>query len=210
MAFDLDGTLIDARHRQVGVAVEVVREAGGVGLDTARFWRAKRDGSSTAGALVSLGLDPVLATTIADRWRARIEAAEWLAQDRALPGAVRVLGRLRAAGRRIAVLTARRSAEGAAASLDAAGLAPFVDELSVVDPGAAVAEKARALRAWRASSFIGDTEADGAASAEACVPFVAVTTGQRSSSYLAARGYHVARSLTAAVQRLERQRASTQ
>jgi phosphoglycolate phosphatase-like HAD superfamily hydrolase len=199
LAFDLDGTLIDARRRQVGVAAEALAWATGEALDGARFWRAKRGGATTSGALRALGYPAETADRVARRWAALIEADEWLDRDRPLGGVKRVVEVLCAAGAVITVLTARRRPSGAERSLQVCGLSAAVHELIVVDPGVAAAAKAQALRRCRASAFVGDTDSDGAASRAAGVPFAAVSTGQRSAAYLRARGYFVARSLGAAL-----------
>jgi phosphoglycolate phosphatase len=204
MAFDLDGTLIDARDRQVGVASEVLASQVGKELDESRFWRAKRAGATTAQALERIGYAPAVAERAAEAWRQRIESDDWLARDRALPGVARVLAALQRAGESIFVITARTRALGAARSLDAAGLTSLVDRLEVVDPRSAGTAKSASLRRWCAASFIGDTESDGAASRSAGVPFIAVHTGQRAPSYLRARGFDSEGSLSAAVRSLSR------
>ncbi len=199
IALDLDGTLIDARVRQVGVASEALAALAGESLDEERFWQAKRVGASTREALETLGYPSETAASVARRWGERIESDEWLRRDRALTGAREVLADLRA-GHRIAVLTARREADGARLSLACAGLEELVDEVCVVDPARAADAKASALARYRAAGFIGDTESDGEAARRAGVRFRAVSTGQRSSSYLQARGYDPLPSLRDAVE----------
>jgi phosphoglycolate phosphatase-like HAD superfamily hydrolase len=112
------------------------------------------------------------------------------------------LASLQAQGTRVIVVTARTRPAGAALSLQAAGLRELIDELVVVDPRAAVAEKARALRRSEAVAFVGDSESDGAAAATAAVPFAAVATGQRSRRMLQAGGWPVYDSLRAALRSL--------
>ena len=202
LAFDLDGTLIDARHRQVEVTAWMIGQHGGGTLDRTRFWRFKRGGMNTAAALARLGYGTDLVETVARGWPDQMETDLWLDQDRALPGVTRVLGRLRADGARIAVITARRRAEGAKRSLAAAHLSDFVDDVSAVAPAEAAAAKARRLRELGAEWFVGDTDSDGTAARAAGVPFVAVSTGQRSGGWLQALGYQPAGSLHAAVARL--------
>ena len=191
IALDLDGTLIDARVRQVGVASEALAALAGESLDEV--------GASTREALETLGYPSETAASVARRWGERIESDEWLRRDRALTGAREVLADLRA-GHRIAVLTARREADGARLSLACAGLEELVDEVCVVDPARAADAKASALARYRAAGFIGDTESDGEAARRAGVRFRAVSTGQRSSSYLQARGYDPLPSLRDAVE----------
>ena len=199
LVLDLDGTLLDARLRQVGVAAEAVRELTGRHLEEDAFWTAKREGATTFSALSELGFAAADARAVAERWAARVESEEWLARDRALPGVASVLGDLRNRFAAVVVLTARRRVEGARASLAAAGLADLVDEVTVVDPSVSVEAKAEVLGRRRPAAFVGDTESDGEAAVRAQTWFTAVATGQRSASYLAARGYHVAGTLRAAL-----------
>jgi phosphoglycolate phosphatase-like HAD superfamily hydrolase len=202
VAFDLDGTLIDARHRQVEVTAWLLSEHGAQALDPVRFWRLKRAGAPTSVALQRLGYDAAVVGAVAAAWPGHMESDPWLAQDRALPGVKRVLQRLRADGREIAVLTARRRAAGAPRSLAAAGLTACVDDVWVVEPEQARSAKAQRLRALCPAWFIGDTDSDGAAARTAEVPFRAVSTGQRSPGYLRGHGYEPLRSLHAAVSML--------
>ncbi len=209
VALDLDGTLIDARLRQVGVAAEALAWASAGRLDETRFWRFKRAGATTQGALLRLGYPEAVADLVAARWAERIEAADWLERDRALPGVAAALRRLRSAECPITVITARREADGAATSLAAAGLAPLVDGLRVVDPGNAAVAKAAVLRELGAPPFIGDSESDADAAARAEVCFVAVASGQRSRGYLARRGVVVAETLAGALRTLEARAPTT-
>jgi phosphoglycolate phosphatase-like HAD superfamily hydrolase len=199
IALDLDGTLIDARLRQVGVAAEALQSVCGAELDEDAFWALKREGANTADALVRMGFSPPVASSVAERWAARIESEEWLARDLALPGAVHAVASLPGP---VVVLTARRRAEGATLSLRSAGLLDHVDSVVVVNPARAVAEKARALADGGAVAFVGDTTSDGEAARLADVPFTAVDTGQRSAEYLRAAGFAVAGTLGAALRDL--------
>jgi phosphoglycolate phosphatase-like HAD superfamily hydrolase len=202
-AFDLDGTLIDARARQVAVAARALAETTGARLDEARFWRLKRAGASTAAAVEALGCAPEIATNVARLWSERIEGDEWLALDRALPGAREVLRRMRGHGAEVVVITARRRADGARRSVSGAELDGLIDHLIVVSPSRAVSEKAAGLRRLRASWFIGDTASDGEAARAAGIRFGAVMTGQRSGGCLRNAGFEPQRSLTAAVRMLD-------
>ncbi len=198
IALDLDGTLIDARPRQVGVATEALAELAGESLDEERFWQAKRAGASTGEALEALGHPCDTAAEVARLWAQRIESVQWLRRDRALTGARQALSDLCGAG--IAVLTARQSSHGARLSLACAGLEDLVDELFVVEPMTAAAGKAGILAQRRPAVFIGDTESDGEAARRAGVRFRAVATGQRSDAFLRSRGYDPLPSLHAALE----------
>ncbi|HEX8101730.1 MAG TPA: hypothetical protein VF533_03890, partial [Solirubrobacteraceae bacterium] len=75
VVFDLDGTLLDCRARQVALA----RHVAGARLDDDRFWAAKRAGATTADALAAQGFGD--ARALAARWVELVERDEWLALD---------------------------------------------------------------------------------------------------------------------------------
>lgn len=181
VALDLDGTLLDCRPRQVRLAAQLA----GPGFDGDAFWAAKRHGATTAAALESLGVEPGRAAAIAREWAAVIEDDGWLAVDPLLPGACPALAALAAAGRPAMILTARRRADAVRAQVVGLGLRVPVE---VVDPRDAVARKAAVLRERGAAAFVGDTESDARAAADAGVPFLAVGTGQRHPQWLRERG----------------------
>ena len=189
LALDLDGTLIDAETRQVGVLWELLEtEPGLPALDPAEFWRRKRAGATTRGALAALGVGEAAAERLAGRWLAAVEDPAWLRRDRLLPGVAATLERLRERGERPLILTARRHPDRAREQVAALGLLRWCAAVRVVDPAEAEAAKAAELRVLGARGMVGDSESDARAAALAGVPFAAVSSGQRSREYLRARG----------------------
>lgn len=201
LAFDLDGTLIACRDRQVAVAAALAREAGVGNFRPDRFWALKRRGRTTREALEDLGT--AQAESLAGRWVDMVEADRWLRLDGLVPGAVRCLEALRAAGHEAVLVTARRRADAVRAQVDALGLGRLLADIRVVPPTTAVAAKASALADSGAGGYVGDAETDAAAADAAGVPFAAVGYGQRDPDYLRARGIEpVHGELTAAVDAL--------
>jgi phosphoglycolate phosphatase-like HAD superfamily hydrolase len=185
---DLDGTLIEAEARQTGLAVSLASELNLPQLAPAEFWRLKREGASTRGALISLGWQVDDAARLAEDWAARIEFPEWLLFDKPLPGVVESLSLLRSSGFRPVVVTARRDRYALGAQLDRLALSEHIADVIVVDPMEAVRGKATALLRLDAVGYVGDTETDAQAAADGGVPFAAVSTGQRSETFLRSRG----------------------
>ncbi|MEM7733116.1 MAG: hypothetical protein AAF280_10075 [Pseudomonadota bacterium] len=179
LGIDLDGTVLDCRPRQQTVLAELYHEAR-PHLDA--IWQMKRDGVSTAKALMALDLDPGIG--FAQRWLDRIEQEDVLARDTVMAEAEVALARMR---RRVDLhlITSRQSRDGVMQTLVRLGLSGLFAHVEVVStgPGAAKA-KAQHLRASRAVAHCGDSEVDGAAAQAAKLPFWAVTCGQRSGGFL--------------------------
>lgn len=191
VAFDLDGTLLDARARQV----EALRAAC-LALDEPQpvyddFWNLKRGGETTAGALHQVGYGRERAGRLSDWWVLHVEDEAMQLHDTLLPGAVEALDACRHGKFSARILTARSQPQFVRQQLARHKLLPLTDQVAVVSPANASAEKAAILLQWEAVVLIGDTESDAQAAQLATVPFMAVTCGQRSSAFLQARGFDV-------------------
>jgi phosphoglycolate phosphatase-like HAD superfamily hydrolase len=203
LVLDLDGTLIDAERRQCGLAGAAVRAAGfEQGFDARRFWSLKREGANTRRAFSQMGIGPPVREAAADYWDRHVEAPDWLAKDRLLPEAEEALCWLREHGVRASILTARRCEDRVRAQVERLGLRRRCEELIVVPLDAAARRKAEALSRLKPLGFVGDSEIDGGAAKEAGVPFLAVSTGQRSENFLRALGFECVDSLLEACRRL--------
>ncbi len=185
VALDLDGTLVDARERQVGLTVAIIGELGLAPIDEGAFWERKRAGARTAEALMSLGVPTDGAAEVQRLWIERVERREWLERDALLDGAVDAVAAMCTDGAEPFVLTARRDAEAVAWQIERLGLGL---DLEVVDPADAAAAKAAVLERRGTAGFIGDAESDAAAADAAGIPFVGVSSGQRSAGFLRAAG----------------------
>jgi phosphoglycolate phosphatase len=181
IVFDLDGTLISCRPRQIA-ALRAVSGLSGVDLST--IWEAKRAGHTTRDALREVGISTKKADEIARRWARVIETPYFLGYDRLLPGAIEALRVCRTWGLRTVILTARQSLRGVIIQSNALRLERLADEFVAVDPRDGVACKAAELQRLSACALIGDSEVDAKAAAAAAVPFIAVSSGQRSPDYL--------------------------
>jgi len=188
IALDLDGTIVDARRRQVAVAMACLAELDVSTVEPAAFWALKRAGRTTEEALTALAVPAEAARRVAERWVAQIEDPRWLRVDQVVPGARAAITALRLSGSRPFILTARRDQAAASAQIESLDLGFGQDDITIVDPRDAAAAKAEALRRQQAMGFIGDTESDALAADLAGVRFVAVATGQRSAEALRRAG----------------------
>jgi phosphoglycolate phosphatase-like HAD superfamily hydrolase len=172
VGFDLDMTLINSRPQILAAFAAVARETGtvidlaavdsrlGIKLeDELAYWFPAAE---TDGAVAVYRRHYVLA------------AADTIA----LPGAAEALAAVRAAGERVAVITAKHPIS-VEPSLRAVGL--VADELYTHVHGA---EKGVVLRDLQPTAYIGDSPPDMAAAVSAGVPAVGVSTGSFSAAEL--------------------------
>jgi len=186
LAFDLDGTLLDARGRQVAVLLRACRAMHEPAPDIDRFWAFKREGESTRASLERLGVAAGRAKRLADWWIEHIEDSAGLALDQVLSGAVEALEMCKRRGLTVNVITARAHPEAVLSQIHQLPLRRVIDDVLVVSPAYAASEKALHLARWNAVVMVGDTESDARAATLAGIPFLAVSCGQRSEPYLRA------------------------
>ena len=180
VGFDLDMTLINSRPAILTSFAEVARETAtaidldavdrrlGIKLDDElAFWFPQ--GQVTMAAVVYR--------------RHYLRLAERMTT--VLPGAREALAAVRAAGRRVVIITAKHPVS-VEPSLRATGLS--VDELFTLVHGP---EKAAVLRRLKAAAYVGDTPPDMTAAVQAGVRAVGVATGSFTGEDLAGAGAEV-------------------
>jgi len=188
VAFDFDGTLVSCAPRQLAVLRAVLRQLDLAMVDAAEHWRLKRSGASTVAALRDQGLSERQATEVGRLWRNEVERLPWLALDAPFRGVRTMLEDLVRRGFDVVLLSARSSPAMLRLQVGQAGIGRFLAEVRPVAPGAVVEEKAAVLRAIEPIAYVGDTESDAQCAQLAGTPFLAVSSGQRSRDFLAARG----------------------
>ncbi|MEM7074436.1 MAG: hypothetical protein AAGA28_05115 [Pseudomonadota bacterium] len=176
---DLDGTVLDCRPRQQAVTLQLVPDAT---PHADALWCFKREGCSTRDALRKLDL--AIPEHFDQNWMHLIERSRYLGLDAALPGAPAALRALSSVAD-LHLITARQNAKGVHDTLARLALDPCFTQVSVVPVGPDSAKtKADCLRATGAVAHCGDSEVDGRSAAMAGIPFWAVTSGQRSETFL--------------------------
>jgi phosphoglycolate phosphatase-like HAD superfamily hydrolase len=184
IGFDLDGTLITCRNKQLSALREAL-QACKVEYDADdAFWQLKRDGATTVDALVQTGLDEARARAVSQAWVERVETWPHMQCDELFEGVTQLLERLKPKAR-LFLLSARQDADLFQRQIAALGLRPLFDIVEVVQSGKeASRQKALRLRAHAAVCYVGDTESDMDAAEQASLPMYVVSTGQRSRSFL--------------------------
>jgi hypothetical protein len=119
VVLDLDGTLLDVRARHAAIAHAWAEEAPAPMLPLLLGLRPEDFGYSVVGPLRRLGVeDEGALSALAAFWKLRFFHDDWMIHDRAAPGAVAFVLRLRAAGALIVYLTARTVQEQLRGTVD--------------------------------------------------------------------------------------------
>ncbi|MDR5751443.1 MULTISPECIES: HAD hydrolase-like protein [unclassified Caballeronia] len=184
IGFDLDGTLITCKAKQLSALGEALETCGVEYASYEQFWQLKRNGATTQAALVATGVEEGQARVVGEAWVECVETWRHMQQDAVFEGVLPLLQSLR--GRvSLFLLSARREPDLFSREVASLGLAELFDSTEVVRSGKdAGRRKADRLREHKALCYFGDTESDMEAAALAGVPIYLVSTGQRSRSYL--------------------------
>jgi predicted dehydrogenase/phosphoglycolate phosphatase-like HAD superfamily hydrolase len=193
---DFDGPILDVSEKYFRVYADFAARKGRPTLEFKRFWDLKRRGASgtcilgeTGPARRSDGLE------LDAFMREVIENEEYLALDQLQNGVAEALSRLHDAGWELVLFTLRRRAAGVAWQLDHFGLESAFDRILVREGNRGrVDEKRELVRDTFGSELssrdvlVGDTELDIAVARALGVRAIAVTSGLREPSALAAAG----------------------
>lgn len=187
LAFDLDGTLISAKEKQTA-ALRACLIRYGLNADTEAYWFLKREGANNFDALRTLGLDTRQARDVATAWAGIVEMPIFCAFDRLSTSTTTKLDTLIKSGADLYLVTARRDPISLKQQLQGLGLSKRFTEMISVDPDRAVLSKSEALLRINPIVFVGDSEVDSQASKLAKIPFIPISSGQRSTSFFAKNG----------------------
>lgn len=187
-AFDLDGTLITCRNRQLTLMKTVLSTYSVIDFDYSTFWSLKRDGLSNISAMNSLGININLSRRVNVDWIGQIEDYYWLMYDSCYDNILESLCKIKEFGNDVFVITARKNKGNLFLQLDQLGLSSVITDCFIARHSVVVEEKEAMLRKTKSDIFFGDTETDYYAAKNAGVNFYASVIGQRSEVYLRSVG----------------------
>lgn len=128
--FDLDGTLIDSKSRLYHLFQYLVPESK---LSYEDYWELKQNKISNETILVNkFGFDEVATQYFVANWMECIEAAEFLAFDKNLPGVKETLDRLSKQAE-LHVCTARQFRQSTIDQLERLGLLSYFNTIMVTE-----------------------------------------------------------------------------
>lgn len=188
---DLDGTILEGRHRHYACYAGILHELGRTPLSLPDYWRMKRRRTPLATQLAASDAAS-LAAEFSRRWQSRIEQDEFLALDVVPEGVPAILAQWQVQGHRLLLATLRHNTDGLHKQLSNLGLTPFFASILVCPHNLGASGKAAAVRTALAEDdkpenwlWIGDTEIDIMAARELGCRVCALTSGLRTADYLA-------------------------
>lgn len=192
---DLDGTLIDSTKRHWVLMQRLLQRyfpAIAGQFDPAVYMQYKADGHSGKQYLTDiLHLEKTKAREIQKEWQEQIEEEEYLELDVLYEDTLPFLQERKQKGEHIVYLTARKNTQGLYRELEQLKIAAYAEQVIVVNPSAAKAEKIAATRALLTSDpqviLIGDTENEQAVAEETGIRSYLLYRGFRSRRYWEAK-----------------------
>lgn len=186
VGMDFDGTIASChvRHQQV------LRVACGFSRQQSiAAWNMKRTGLTTQEALSRIGMNQADAAECAAEWVRLIENPLMLLLDSPIQRALHACRRIAADGHDLVLISARKSTWSLKNQIRSYGVDRLLAGVHVVDPFNARCEKAQVLESLGCAVYVGDTESDLSAAADAGVPFLAVASGMRSADFFRSVGH---------------------
>jgi phosphoglycolate phosphatase len=186
---DLDGPLLDGRHRHYACYRHILLAHGCTPLELDDYWDMKRRRCDRRVQLAASGAE-ALYDTFLRSWLELIETPAFLALDRLQAGALDKLLHWREQGVRLVLATQRHNREALLRQLADLGLDRLFQPVVICDHAEGGAGKARRVaevlgqptgdrRLW-----VGDTEVDVEAARALGCPVWAVWCGLRTEAYL--------------------------
>ena len=186
---DLDGPLLDGKHRHYQCYRDILLEKGFKPVSLSIYWKMKRNCVGRHKLLDASG-----AVAIYDyflkTWVERIEQKKYLVLDRLQNQTVKILKEWKRARARLLLVTMRNNPSTLDWQLKRLGILPLMDKLISVGSLQIGASKSQEVRRQlkqidpEKTLWIGDTEVDIRAARELGVKICAVSCGLRSSDFL--------------------------
>lgn len=180
-AFDLDGTLVGCKEKQLYLWNLAHREIAGTQLNIYKFWEDKKNGKNSSDILRSFGLSEYLTNSICNYWAANIENIEYTPLDR--PTAL-LQKLLKLEIPTLTIITARQKAAIVNIQVQNLIAGRVKYNLFAVNHEDVAKNKAKILIDRKIDVYLGDTEIDYDACKLANIEFQFVSGGQRSSSFM--------------------------
>ncbi len=183
IVFDFDGTLVTCENKQKYALLSILNRNSIIEPELLeKWWKLKREGFSSADALNDLNIPG--AESIAEEWARIIEDFQFALLEKPFSDTIETLDLIKNSNFETIILSARRHKLQLMQTIYRYGFDQYIDDIIITSPIKAASRKAAYLNMIRPYLFIGDTESDFQAAKESNTPFIALSRGQRSYSFL--------------------------
>ncbi|NWK80879.1 HAD hydrolase-like protein [Acinetobacter sp. SwsAc4] len=186
IGFDLDGTLITCREKQVYL-MDILAKVYDINLDKDFFWELKRGGANNIDSLRKMKICENIVLNLNDKWIMDIENLEWLFFDKKIDGVSLFLENLIKKGHSLHLISARNNKFNSLMQLEILNLTKFFKTIDFVSQRKNE-NKSFFLKKRGVHLYIGDTEYDSLSCKESNIQSILVCSGMRNKSYLANLG----------------------
>jgi phosphoglycolate phosphatase-like HAD superfamily hydrolase len=186
---DLDGTVLEERHRHFNCYHDTIIEDGGISLTEDEYWEAKRN-KIDRNTILERSSYPKDYQLFLNKWLNRIEMKKYLEYETLKPKALETLKTWRTISEQIVIVTMREKPRNLMWQVKSLGILPLVDKILRCSPKNEKS-KIEALNCidTNMSVFIGDTEVDMQTARSLGIIAIAVIKGLRAKQYLDADYY---------------------
>ncbi|HWR45842.1 HAD family hydrolase [Sporomusa sp.] len=184
---DLDGPILDGRHRHYNCFRDIVVRGGGTPMDLVEYWELKRDRVSRK-EMLRLSCYHESYERFMEEWMDCIETKEYLQFDTLKPFIHQTLRKWRKHASAILLVTMRNKRENLLWQLKRHNLANEFDEIINCNTNQGNG-KIDALKNWQFTRavVVGDTEEDTKTARLLGVPAIAIINGLRKREHLEAQ-----------------------
>ena len=186
---DLDGPILDGKMRHYFCYKQILQECGFRFLGLDKYWNHKRAAIDRMGLLSLTGATEIY-NEFLEKWLLMIESREALSFDRLQDGAFERMVSWKAMGFHLTLVTMRRDFVNLKKQLSSFGILGLFDDVLKSNYADGGIGKAKILMdnyesiSAKSCVWIGDTEADYAASSVLGCNLILVSNGLRNEEYL--------------------------
>ncbi len=189
IVFDLDGPLLDGKHRHYRCYADILKEQEFIPVDIDSYWLMKKARIDRHKLLERSSADTIY-NFFLQEWLDRIETRPYLQLDFLQPGVLEILTSLQKSGIRLILATMRNNKDALLWQLESLKLKSFFSEIIIIGSlgenknKAADVAKIIENHDYNKTLWIGDTEVDIYSARELGVKICALSCGLRTKEYL--------------------------
>jgi phosphoglycolate phosphatase len=187
--FDLDGPLLEGKHRHYRCYADILKEKGFAPVTIEHYWSMKRDRVDRYEQLKKSNAENIYDLYL-ELWIERIETRHYLQLDCLQPSVIEILSMLQQTGIRLLLATLRNNESNLLWQLNRLKLTNFFSDIIVVGSLNGNNNKADEVSKFLHNQdcndvlWIGDTEVDIYSARQLNIKIAALSCGLRTETYL--------------------------